>query len=395
MGRDRKGVKKASESSIEIGFSYNRRWCRERLKLKPTPSNLAKADRHRIAIVSAIENGTFNYAITFPNSKYLKQLSVTDGSVITIKEWLDKWLAYKEPLIKASTYHDYRKIVVNILIPQFGGIQLTMIKKHHVKTWASGQSCSNKRISNVLSVLRSALNDAVDDELIMDNPLSGFRYRKIEPPKEDEIDPFTAKEQDLIINAFLKLGQDQAANMIRFAFWSGVRLSELIALKWSDVDWSNRRIHVSRVMTDASRVYEIPKTNKSKRQVKLLGPAYESLIKQKQHTFMHDDVIFHHPRTNKPYSGSITLSTRIWKPAIKLSGVRYRPPKQTRHSYASMMLSSEEPLYWVSNQLGHSSITTTAKIYARYIPSANPEAGSKAVERFTGEKKAALKAVVS
>nr|WP_246404134.1 tyrosine-type recombinase/integrase [Halomonas stenophila] len=51
------------------------------------------------------------------------------------------------------------------------------------------------------------------------------------------------------------------------------------------------------------------------------------------------------------------------------TGDRYRRPYQTRHTYASMMVSAGEPLAWVSRQMGHTSVVTTARIYANWIPS--------------------------
>jgi hypothetical protein len=53
----------------------------------------------------------------------------------------------------------------------------------------------------------------------------------------------------------------------------------------------------------------------------------------------------------------------------------YRRPYQTRPTYASMMVSAGEPLAWVSNQMGHASVVTTARIYAGWIPTTNSQAG--------------------
>ena len=68
MGRDGAGVRAVSNSTIEISFPYKGKRCRERVKLKPTPANLNRAKRHRAAILDAIDKGTFDYAVTFPDS---------------------------------------------------------------------------------------------------------------------------------------------------------------------------------------------------------------------------------------------------------------------------------------------------------------------------------------
>lgn len=63
------GVRPASESSIEIEFRYRNVICRERIRLKPSGSNLKRASIQRAAVLTAIEQGIFDYAETFPHSK--------------------------------------------------------------------------------------------------------------------------------------------------------------------------------------------------------------------------------------------------------------------------------------------------------------------------------------
>ncbi len=68
MGRDGRGVKSASESSIEITFMHQGTRCRERIPLKPTAANLKRAENHRAAILHAIATNSFDYALTFPSA---------------------------------------------------------------------------------------------------------------------------------------------------------------------------------------------------------------------------------------------------------------------------------------------------------------------------------------
>lgn len=69
MNKQFEGVRPASESSIEIDFNYAGQSFKERIRLKPTPSNLKKAADRRAAILKAIDEGIFNYLEYFPNSK--------------------------------------------------------------------------------------------------------------------------------------------------------------------------------------------------------------------------------------------------------------------------------------------------------------------------------------
>ena len=73
--------------------------------------------------------------------------------------------------------------------------------------------------------------------------------------------------------------------MIKFAFWTGMRTSELCALKWSDINWEKSKISVTRAKTQKAERDETTKTISGIRQVKLLSPALDALTKQKELTF--------------------------------------------------------------------------------------------------------------
>ena len=182
--------------------------------------------------------------------------------------------------------------------------------------------------------------------------------------------------------AILGVSQGQGKHLLRFAFWTGLRTSELIALLWDDIDWIKKEMRISRALTQASKVPESTKTTSGTRTVKLLPDALFALQEQKRFTFLAGEQVFHNPKTDKPWFGDQAIRRTLWVHALKKAGVRYRNPYQTRHTYASMMLSAGESLPWLSNQMGHSNVLTTAKIYAKFIPSAQPNAGDKASKIF-------------
>src|SRR5690606_25438322 len=114
---------------------YRGRRCREIIKLKPTPANLRRAEGHRAAILLAIENGTFDYASTFPDSPNAARFAILPGQTETVEKYLTGWLASQKKQIKASSYDGYRKIVDNLLIPEFGPVMLASWKRKDVKEW--------------------------------------------------------------------------------------------------------------------------------------------------------------------------------------------------------------------------------------------------------------------
>lgn len=380
MGRDGRGVKAASESSIEITFQYQGQRCRERIPLKPTPANLRRAEGHRAAVLEAIVRGAFDYAATFPDSPNAKKFATVPGQVETVEDYLERWLKGKERHLKKSSWDGYRKVVDNLLIPQFGSTMLADWKRKDFREWLDGMDVTNKRFANILSVARAALTDAVQDELIDTNPLYGWSYSRPGAPKaEDDIDPFSEGEQQ----AIMRICEPMMANQVRFAFWTGLRPSELIALDWADVDWQRGVVVVRKAMTTAGKgEIEDTKTRAGRREVKLLGPALAALEAQRTHTQMAGDPIFLHPRARVRWTGDQQIRDE-WLRLLKVAKVRYRRPYQTRHTYASMMLSAGEHPMWVAKQMGHGDWTMIARIYGRWMPSADTEAGSKAEAKFS------------
>lgn len=375
MGRGGSGVRAVSDSSIEITFMYRGVRCRERVSLKPTATNLKKAQQHKAAIEHAITQGTFDYSVTFPGSPRAAKFA-PETNQETVGGFLTKWLAAKQKHVSSSTFEGYRKIVELRLVPTLGHHLVVDLKRKAVRDWLDGLEISNKTLSNIQSCLRSALNDAVDEELLDTNPLAGWTYaRKEAPQKDDDVDPFTPEEQQAILATLT----DQARNMVQFALWTGLRTSELVALDWGDVDWVRGEIMISRAMTQAADgKAEATKTAAGRRAVKLLRPALEALVAQKAHTFLADGEVFQNPRTLERWAGDQPIRKTMWQPAMKKAGVRYRRPYQTRHTYASMMLSAGEHPMWVAKQMGHSDWTMIARVYGRWMPSADAEAGGKA-----------------
>lgn len=365
--------------------------CRERVPLKPSAANLNRAEQHRAAILHAISSGTFDYRATFPDSKIAVRFQETEaapGELKLVEDYLDEWLDQQKRERKASTYETYRKIVIGRLDPWFGKLTLAEFKRKHMKDKLKDYPAGNKTLGNIQSVMRAALQAAVDDELIEVNPLAGYTYRKkkaLENP-EDEIDIFDQVEQSAILAAL----EGQGRNLVQFAFWTGLRTSELVALDWGDIDFLRGVVRITRARTQFSVGPEVPKTDSGRREVKLLAMAMEALAAQKTHTYLKGKEVFQNPQTLERWTGDQPIRKTLWQWALKRAGVRYRYPYQTRHTYASMMLSSGEHPMWVAQQMGHSDWSMIIRRYGRWMPDADDGAGSRA-EAVFGKKKGAAK----
>jgi integrase len=372
MGRKQLGVRAATESSITVDFYYRGVRCRERIKLAPTPANLKFAARLKMRIEDEIARGIFDYAEHFPTSKRARALSKIPGAAITIATALRQWLGGMESQISYTTFRDYELAIERVWIPTFGHRYLTELSRPELKTWVAQQSCGLKRIRNLLLPMRGTFEVALENDQILQNPFFGWTPRKQESPRDgDNIDPFSKQEVIAILNAC----DGQIRNLFQFAFWSGLRTSELIALRWEDVHLENHTITVRRAIV-RKRV-KIPKTRAGRRTIRLLGPAFDAIKDQLQYSSLKNREVFLNPNTGDPWIGDAQIRKTAWQPTLKRAGIRYRYPYQTRHTYASTLLSAGENPMWVATTMGHRDWTMIMKVYGRWIPSIAPNAGQK------------------
>ncbi|MBX3652048.1 MAG: site-specific integrase [Burkholderiales bacterium] len=355
--------------SIQIDFYLDGRRYREALKLPPTRANLEHAKRLKASIQHAIALGKFRYADFFPDSNHARNGS--RSSAQTVADALDDFLEASRRTCEHSTWRDYKSAVEYHLKPAFGALLLRDITAAGVKAWLGGLTISNKRINNILIPLRSALGDAFADGLIDRNPVD--RVKNL-PNRFEEPQPFTPDEVSRILEACA----GQGANLFEFAFWTGLRTSELIALEWGDVDWRKGVVHVRRA--SVRKRTKQTKTAAGERTVMLFPPAVAALQRQKAFTFLAGGRVFNNPRTNEPWETDGQIRKTCWQPALKRAGVVYRNPYQTRHTYASTLLSAGENPLWVAQQMGHKDWGMIRRRYGRWIPEVDASAGGKVMQ---------------
>ncbi len=358
---------RARGKSIQIDFTWSGKRFRERINIEPTSPNLAYASRKREAIRHEIEKGTFSFAQHFPDSPRARIFSARHNP--TIGDALDRWLKVSQKTCALSTWMNYRSAVEFHLKPTFGSLQLTDLTSSEVKAWIGGLLISSKRISNVLTPLRGIFDDAFNDRLIDANPLTRVHTKAKRP---DDPDPLDFEEQEALLAA---TREPEIRNLFQFAFWTGLRPSEYIALLWEDIDFRKGIIRVQRARV--RKQIKEPKTNSGYREVKILRQAAEALESQRSHTYLIGREIFLNPRLREPWSDACPIRKTAWLPALKRAGIRARRLYETRHTYASVMLSAGEDPFWVSRQMGHQSLQQTLKAYARWVPNVNQSGGNR------------------
>ncbi|HAT1771546.1 tyrosine-type recombinase/integrase [Legionella pneumophila] len=370
----------SGKTTLRISFYYRGVQCRETLKLEVTPSNIKYAERLRCEILNAIERGTFSYADYFPQSNLARRFGHVKTN-ITIGELLRDFLDQIQATREHSTYIGYKKVCEAHLIPYFGEVALQDLKPAFIREWIRGLRVTSKTVSNLLIPLRAIIEQALNDEYIKSNPLDKIIISKLLSKQTSKsnfkVDPFNKNEVKAILEA---THHEQIRNLFQFAFFTGLRTSELIALEWGDIDLAHGIINVVRAVV--KKQIKGTKTIAGKRQVMLLPPAIEALNAQMNYTFELGKRVFHNPRTNQPWETDHQIRRTAWVHTMKKAGIRYRNPYQTRHTYASMMLSSGENIMWVASQMGHVDTEMVMKTYGKWIPDDSSKKGYKPINNW-------------
>lgn len=353
--------KKPGEWWIFICHNSNRR--SKKVGDKKTALELAKKIERRLAL------GDFD----------LQEKTQTP----TFKEYAEQWL---ESFIKAtrrhSTYERYRGILKGHVCPEIGTKRLDEIKRGDIRNLLLGlhkKGYSKSTICLVRDVISGPLGYAVDEELLPSNPVHGILRRlKLERSRGIEVVPMTPEEVAL----FLRICRDSYPEYYHFflcALRTGMRLGELLALEWGDIDWSSKFIQVQRSYK-RERV-EKTKTGKSRRidMSDQLASALKQLLTERKKEALREgreaprSVVFH--RNGKHMEQNFIR--RIYKRVLAKAGIREMRLHDTRHTFASLLLSNGESPVYVKEQLGHSSIQMTVDIYGHLIPSSNRHAVNK------------------
>ncbi len=310
----------------------------------------------------------------------LSRVTETDGfkraSKETFREIAEKWLVSCNHLSN-GTIVKYTQ-ALEFWLDKVGGMPVGDIKFSTIASLANSQGWKAKNRNNMLIPLRRVLEMAYLDGTIATNPAERIKSAKIqrEPP-----DPLTADEVEDLLSHLHKYGQ-QIVNVFEFAIFTGLRPSELIALKWEDIDLRKGLARIKRARTFGQE--HETKTFKV-RDVEMNARAFGALRRQKPFTFMKGAYIFENPVTDLPYSEERPLRRAYWAPSLKALGIRDRNFYQTRHTYASLSLMSGANPMWVSKQMGHTTMSMLLTTYSRWIDGSDKSSERMKLDKYFSE----------
>lgn len=238
------------------------------------------------------------------------------------------------------------------ILRKFGNTPIREITYLDVERFKSELECSPKRINNILVPMRSVFKMAFKSGIVDDNIMLKVENLRSDPPI---INPLTPDEVKKVLESI----HSHYREFFTTAFFTGMRFGEMVALKKKNVDLERGIVRICETL-----VYGVqgkPKTMKSNREIDLLPPVIDALRRQMANTDKRSYYVFLN-LSGKPMTPDHVRNV-VWKPALIKSGIEYRPPMQTRHTFATMMINAGEDIGWVQRMLGHSSLQM---IYTKY-----------------------------
>lgn len=372
-----------------LDFRWKGVRCREWTGRPDTPADRAEVKKLLRQIDGEIAAGTFDYTKRFPNGSrqqiFAPPPSLATDALPTFAAEARTWLERRRPWLAGGTQYDYDRILEGHLIPHFADRLVSDIGVDDVerlvgilrqKAGTKTPALSHRRINIILQVLRLCLDRAVRNGWLKSNPARTVPKLKETRP---EVDPFSLVEIKLLLK---HLPDERWRRYFTVAFFTGLRPSEQLGLRWSAIDWQAKpplivvRCGVTR-RGGASR----PKTDSSYRDVPMLPLVEDALKAHRADTQLRSESVFANERGG--HLDITNIRERIWKPTLRRAGLRERVLYQTRHTFATLTLASGEDIGWVAKVLGHSSTEMVIRHYHKFIPNLTRRDGSAMAAMMT------------
>lgn len=310
----------------------------------------------------------------------------------TLNEYLDFWLEnVARTRVRGNTFEGYKRMLDLNVKPLLGERRLSSIKPADIQTIYTAileRGLAARSVEHTNAVLSSALKQAVRLQLLNSNPCAAVDLPKKQRAEMKAMSPEQASQ-------FLKAAKEDVRGIIlSFALITGMRPSEYLALRWSDLNLKNGTATVQRAVTlieGGGFRFGETKTKRSRRTI----PLPQSLVKDLQkyrvaqlehklkigEAYQDYDLVFA-TEFGTPIAYK-NLDFRHLKPTLKRAGlgnegfVLY----SLRHTCATLLLSAGENPKVVAERLGHSSIVLTLDTYSHVLPDMQ-QAATEKLERM-------------
>src|SRR4030042_1000645 len=302
---------------------------------------------------------------------------------LTVGEYLEQWLRdYVITNTAPSTADGYSDIVRSHLIPELGQLLLNALQPSHIQAYYARMlergrrdgkgGLSAQTVKHHHRVLHEALKYAVKHGIIIRNIAEA-----VDPPRPDSKEMVTLEPEN--VHVFLDAAHDTPYYVPFYtALYTGLRRSELLGLRWRDIDLDLATLSVVQTLHHVPKkgyVFREPKTKRSRRLVDL-SPSLALLLREHRankelekkllgHMLMTDDLVFCYPDGTPLPPNSVPKAFKRIVKTLGISNIRFH---DLRHTHATIMLSQGVHPKVVSERLGHSSVAITLDTYSHVLP---------------------------
>jgi integrase len=284
---------------------------------------------------------------------------------LTVGAFLSDWTELALTRLRPRTAESYAVIVRLYIIPAIGRIPLAKLEPEHVRRMLAGLaargtlSATTRRYAR--SVLRTALGQALREGKVLRNVAA-----LVDPPAKThrELRPLSREQ----VRSFLDgIRGDRLEALYVTALGTGLRQGELLALRWQDLDFDRRELSVRHTLARFTRELAPTKTERSRRTLRLPQRVVRALTahREQQRVVPLSGLVFTSQAGAPLQSVNVT---RDLQRHLRRLGLPHQRFHDLRHAFATLALEAGEDLGVVSRILGHTTLATTADIYAHLTP---------------------------
>lgn len=307
-------------------------------------------------------------------------------SCCSLRDFVQEWKAQALPALKYATQKHYEYVIDIHLLPAFGNIQLRLISRESVQNFLANkfkQGLSWRTVKHLRTTLGTILGTAEIWGNIEDNPVRKTRMPRQGPRPEKQV---LSPEQ---LRLLLEMLREPSKSLVWLLALTGLRIGELLALRWQDVDLEAGVLRVRRTLYE--RHFDEPKTKHSNRVVPL-GPKAISILGTRRPETHEADALIFMSSQGTPLSRR-NLKNRQLAPICKSLGLVGISWHALRHATATLLDAVGTPLGTVQAILGHSSPEITRGIYLHSLPAGAREAVEKVEALLIGPKRTQIEEI--
>ena len=298
--------------------------------------------------------------------RYQTMIQLHGESGFSYEEWSFVWMGQQQSEVKTSTYTTYLYKLQRYILPIIGQRPLNQLTSQQIQELILGWQQSGLSASTIhvlYQLVKKTLKDATEQQYLPHSPCVMIRLPK---KKRTRVQAMTKEEQYTLESCAKKLPLHKGLSVL-LALNTGLRIGEIAALRWSDIDLKQRMIHVTqtfqRVTLACGRqktqlLMDRSKTESSDRLIPISARLYKYLNRWKKKALG----LYVCSNTGTP--SEPRLLTYHFHKLRKSCGIEHIHFHQLRHTFATRCIEATADIVSVSRLLGHTSTKTTLDIYA-------------------------------